>query len=249
MSGTLLDPTAGQAWQLGITAVALGLLGAGVVRTFRSGDTRLLLMVVASASAFWQETYGDWAAYLTYSPRFAHYAWGDTRWTSPIQCWWFIAGYAVFYPTLYGLLLTLARVVRERRPQANVYVAVTLLALPVFYAFDLIFEGTTTYLGYWTYGYTFGPAVHLGHGTFPLLWPILEQVPFIALAAIALVWRDDRGRDVFHRAVARLRPGPARAAALTGTWIVAVNVTFLALTTLPLMALRWVAGPDMPFLA
>ncbi len=205
------------------------------------------MMVIASASAFWQETYGDWGTYLRYSPTFAQFPWPLHLWTSPVKCWWFIAGYAVFYSALYGLLIALTRVARNRWPSANPYLTASALALPVFYAFDLTFEATTTSRGYWNYGHTLGPSLHLGHGNFPLLWPILEQVPFIMLAGVALVWRDDADRDIFERIASRWSSRIAHPVRLAAVWVVAVNIAFLLLTTLPLLAMRWIFGPAAPF--
>jgi hypothetical protein len=83
----------------------------------------------------------------------------------------------------------------------------------------------------------------VGTGHFPLLWPILEQVPFMVTAVFALTWKSSAGEDVFDiaaRLVTRKAPGHF---AILMSWIVLVNVSFLVETILPLMALRWLAGP------
>ncbi|MFL6024155.1 MAG: spirocyclase AveC family protein [Marmoricola sp.] len=245
-SPTLADPAGYLVWEIGITVAALVLLAVGVHRARTGPSPRLLLMVIASASTFWQETYGDWGAYVRYSDRFLQYPWPGEMWTASVKCWWFIAGYAVFYTALYGLLNLALKLVRVRFPDRKPYVTAILLAFPIFYLFDLCFEATTTYLGFWTYLHTFGPALHVGNGTFPLLWPILEQVPFIAMAALAIVSRDDQEQDLFERLASRVSSGPRRFAVLLGTWIVTTNVAFLLSTALPLLALRWIAGPDIP---
>ncbi|MGI9164698.1 MAG: hypothetical protein ACR2JI_17520, partial [Mycobacterium sp.] len=97
--------------------------------------------------------------------------------------------------------------------------------------------------GWWHYQFAFGPTIAVGEGRFPLVWPVLEQVPFMALAIMALRWRNADGEDVFEilaRRVLRRRPGQF---AILVSWIVTVNITFLLTTILPLMALRWLAGP------
>lgn len=161
-----------------------------------------------------------------------------------MQCWWFIPGYIVFYSTFFIGLTAAVKLARDRWPTINPYIAGALISLPAFYAFDLAWEGTTTGLGYWNYLYTFGPAMHVGNGTFPLLWPIIEQVPFMALAAFALTWRNRNGEDVFEIA-ARIvtRKAPSQLAILA-SWIVLINVAFATTTILPIMALRWLAGPS-----
>jgi hypothetical protein len=242
--GTLDDPVGHRVYEVGITAVAIVILTAGVWRSVRRGRlSYLLLMPIAAGTAFWQETYGDWGAYCLYSARFLTYDWGHTMWSAPVRCWWFIAGYVVFYTTLFQALVAAVNRVRDRWPQRNPYLTAALLSLPIFYVFDLVFEGTTVGLGYWNYEYVFGPSMNVGNGTFPLVWPIIEQVPFMALAAFALTWRNDRCEDLFEVAaqfVFRRRPGQI---AILTSWVVSVNVMFLATTILPIMVMRWIAGP------
>lgn len=245
-SGATLDdpkPSA-RVYEVLMVLSALELLTVGVVQSVRERRlSRLLLMALASGTAFWQETYGDWGAYVLYSERFATYSWGNTMWAGPVRCWWWIAGYMVFYTSFYLGLLYAVQLVRDRWPNRNPYITAAFLALPAFYIFDLVYEGTTTGLGYWSYIYTFGPAAHIGNGTFPLLWPILEQVPFMALAAFALTWRNHDGEDVFEiaaRAVTRKAPGQL---AILTSWIVIVNIAFATTTILPIMAMRGLAGP------
>ena len=83
----------------------------------------------------------------------------------------------------------------------------------------------------------------MGEGHFPLLWPNLEQVPFMVLVVFGLTWRNAKGEDLFEliaRTVVRRKPGQL---SILVSWIVTLNVTFLLTTILPLMALRWLAGP------
>jgi hypothetical protein len=242
--GTLDDPVGDGFYEIGITAAATGFLVVGVWQSVHMRKlSRLLLMTVAAGTAFWQETYGDWGAYCLYSARFLTYDWGHTVWSAPVRCWWFIAGYMVFYTSFFLGLTAAVKFARNRWPMANPYLTAALVSLPAFYVFDLVWEGTTTGLGYWNYAYTFGPALHVGNGTFPLLWPILEQVPFMALAAFALTWRNSRGQDLFELAAGfalRRRPGQI---AILCSWIVILNAAFLTTTILPITALRWIAGP------
>lgn len=242
--GTLEQPVGCRVYEIGITLVAVGILALGIRQSAQARRlSPLLLMSVAAGTAFWQETYGDWGAYCLYSARFLTYSWGHTRWSAPVQCWWFIAGYVVFYTALFQSLIAAVRFVRSRWPSRSPYLLAALLSLPIFYVFDLVYEGTTVGLGYWNYEHVFGPSMTVGNGTFPLLWPIVEQVPFVALAVIALTWRNNRGEDAFEvvtRFVLRRAPGQI---AILMSWIVIVNIAFLTTTILPIMAMRWIAGP------
>lgn len=243
--GTLANPVGYRVWEIGFTVVALAVLALGVVRSVQERRlSRLFLITVASASAFWQETYGDWGTYLIYSDRFAMYHWGDTAFTSPVRCWWFIAGYVIFYGLLFLQMEVVVTFVRKRWPESNPYVLAAVLSFPVFYVFDLVLEGFATGLGFWHYTHiVWGPGLTIGNSTFPLLWPIVEQVPFIALAAFAMMWRNDRGEDVFDviaRSVLRRKPGQV---ATLVTWVVTFNVAFLVTTIGPLMIVRALFGP------
>lgn len=242
--GTLAAPVGHKIWEIAVTVTALLLLTIGCVQSFRARRfTRVLLMTIAPATAFWQETYGDWGAYLRYSDKFVAYDWGHTRWTSPVQCWWFIAGYVVFYTTLFASMGSIVEKVKSRWPQRNPYLLTTLASFPVFYLFDLVLEGAATGFGWWHYTYIFGPGMPIGHGSFPLLWPIVEQIPFIAVAAWAMTWRNSDGEDVFDilaRSVLRRTPGQLSIAL---SWIIVVNISFFVTTIFQLMAMRWIAGP------
>jgi hypothetical protein len=244
---TLADPKpSARFYEVLIVVGALAFLTIGSVQSFRGGKlSPLLLMTVASGTAFWQEAYGDWGAYCLYSDRFITYGWGETSWAAPVRCWWFVPGYMAFYTSFFLGLMAAVRFARNRWPNANPYIAAALVSLPAFYVFDLVWEGTATGLGYWNYEYTFGPALHVGNGTFPLLWPIIAQVPFMALAAFGLMWRNRDGENVFDvaaRFVTRKAPGQL---AILVSWIVILNIAFLTTTILPIMALRWLAGPSI----
>lgn len=242
--GTLANPVGARVWELAMVAIAIGFIGAGIARSVRERKlSRLFLIAMASGSAFWQETYGDWATYLLYSPAFTTYEWQDGMWTAPVKAWWFIPGYVFFYTTFFLALEKTFHAVRSHWPNANPYLAATVVSFPTFYMFDLALEGAAHGFGWWHYQYAFGPSMAIGEGRFPLVWPILEQVPFMVLVIVALSWRTQRGEDVFEhlaRQVVRRTPGQF---AILVSWIVTLNVTFLATTILPLMAMRWLAGP------
>ena len=118
--GTLANPVGHRVWEIGFIVTALGLLAVGVRQSIKERKlSRLFLITVASASAFWQETYGDWGAYVRYSDRFWTYSWGDTAFTGPVRCWWFIAGYVIFYGLLFFQMAVVVTYVRRRWPESN----------------------------------------------------------------------------------------------------------------------------------
>lgn len=66
----------------------------------------------------------------------------------------------------------------------------------------------------------------------------LYTLPFMALAAFALTWRNRNGEHIFEiaaRAITRKTPGRF---AIPMSWIVIVNAAFLSTTILPIMAPR-----------
>ncbi|WP_328354926.1 spirocyclase AveC family protein [Mycobacterium sp. NBC_00419] len=243
--GTLEHPVGFRVWEIGFIIAALAVLGVGVAQSVKERRlSRLLLVAVASSSAFWQETYGDWASYVLYSDRFWTFTWGDTAFTGPVRCWWFIAGYVIFYGLLFVQMEVVVNYVRKRWPTRNPYILAAAVSFPVFYVFDLILEGFATGLGLWHYTHIlWGPGLTVGHGAFPLVWPIVEQVPFIALVAFAMMWRSAEGEDVFEltaRVVLRRKPGQL---AILVSWVVLFNVAFLTTTILPQMLARLLFGP------
>ena len=98
------------------------------------------------------------------------------------------------------------------------------MSFPLFYVFDLALEGCAHGFGWWQYQYAFGPSMSIGTGHFPLLWPILEQVPFMALAAFALTWQNRHGEDLFEAGahfVIRRKPNQLT---ILASWIITINV-------------------------
>ena len=64
--GSAEEPVGFRMYEIGITLVAgPGLIGLGIWQSVQATRlSPLLLMAVATGTAFWQETYGDWGAYL-----------------------------------------------------------------------------------------------------------------------------------------------------------------------------------------
>ena len=242
--GTLEAPVGAKLYEVAIVVIAAIIVGVGVYQSVRERRiSKSLLISVSSATAFWQETYGDWGTYLLYSPRFVTYGWQDGIWTAPNTCWWFIAGYIFFYTTFLQALEKTFYVINDRWPGVNPYFATTAASFPLFYVFDLTFEGAAHGFGWWNYQYSFGPSLAIGSAHFPLLWPILGQVPFMVIAVFAMTWRSANGDDIFElfaRKVTRRKPGQI---GILMSWIILVNVTFLVTPTLQEMVLRWIAGP------
>ncbi|MGB3797663.1 MAG: hypothetical protein WA957_15335 [Alteraurantiacibacter sp.] len=132
------------------------------------------LLLVAGSSAFWQEFFADWGAYLAWNPQFDRLPfWGDMAFTTPVKPmfmpfswgWWF----AVSIPLLTSLVLFLKR----KFPARSVYALSFLTAFPLFLAYQIYVEGSSVANGWWTYDSVVGPALESEQGRLPLVFPLL----------------------------------------------------------------------------
>jgi len=248
-------------------AVAIWLL----IKSVRAGRaTNLLLFFVASASCFWLETFGDWGAYLVYSPKFRHYTL-PIRQTTPIDPWFMPAAYALFF-MLYSvgvrraatrlskehtresrvaregagpgaMLSAQAREVSASRVRLSLAQAILLLGVPLLIAWDLLVEGVASALGWWNYTtLPVGPHLPLGRGSMPLLWPLF----LVAWPNVVTIWasRGEGQLTWFERrmGVAHVRQGWRRELARLGAWILVFNITYMVLVDGPPIVYRLLFG-------
>jgi hypothetical protein len=207
------------------------------------------LVLIAGTSAWWQEWYGDWGSYLLYNPRFRLIPWHTSLWTSPNKPWAVIPAYGWYYAIVFPAMIVVIDQVRRRRPTWNRHLTTILVALAIFYAWDLFIEGTASRLGWWSYTHSMGSSLHSSKGSFPLLFPILLFCVFGVVLTWIIDQRDDLGRFRFEVAggVLRIREGWRREAGRAGAWIVMLNLTYAVCLIAPLVIWRegWGAASQL----
>jgi hypothetical protein len=216
-----------------------------IVWTFKDRKLPLFgLVLIAATSAFWQESFGDWGAYLAWNPAFARLPlWGEMAFTTPVKPlfipfswgWWF----AISIP----LLVLLVRWLRGKFPGVSILALAMLTAFPLFLAYQINVEGTSVANGWWTYDAVVGPALESNKGRLPLIFPLLIGL-WAGLFVAMLAKRDDDGYMAFE-----LRFGiPARPAGwrreMARAWgmIVLFQITFFIINIGPAIIGRLLFG-------
>jgi hypothetical protein len=171
--------------------------------------TRNMLVFIASTTMWWQEWYGDWAAYIIYNPQFQLIPWGSTLWTTPNKPWVVILSYGWYYTLSFLALFWLCDKVRQSRPGMRGWVAAVVVGIPVWYAMDLVLEGGASYLGWWSYDFFVGPALQSSEGNFPLIYPIVFFAAWCVLMGALVYEQDAEGFTPLDRLLRlnRLREG------------------------------------------
>jgi hypothetical protein len=164
---------------------------------------------------WWQEWFGDWAAYIVYNPHFTLIPWHATTWTTPNKPWAVIPAYGWYYTLSLLLLVALVDRVRRSRPHASALLTAVAVGLPLFYLIDLLVEGGASVLGMWSYDHYVGPAITSSKGNFPLLHPIVFFAVWCTVMGVLVVRpgpdvQDDR--TVLDRLLRVGRPGPVASA-------------------------------------
>jgi hypothetical protein len=202
------------------------------------------LVLIGGTSAFWQEFFGDWGAYLAWNPAFARLPlWGDMPFTTPVKPlfipfswgWWF----AVSIP----LLVTLVRWLRAKLPQFSIPVLALSTAFPLFLVYQVYVEGSSVANGWWTYDAVVGPALESAKGRLPLVFPLLIGL-WAAWFVALLAQRDETGL-MPHEAKYGIASKPAgwwRELARTLAMIALFQVTFFLVNTAPAILGRLIFG-------
>src|SRR5690606_3483231 len=147
------------------------------------------LCLIAGTSAFWQEFFGDWGAYLAWNPAFARLPfWGEMAYTTPVKPlfmpfswgWWF----SISIPLLVSLVAFLGR----KFPKISMTIWSFSIASPLFFAYQLYVEGSSVANGWWTYDVVVGPALSSEKGNLPIIFPIL--IGLWAGLFVAMLARD-----------------------------------------------------------
>jgi len=222
------------------------MLAAGVVLALRERRLpNLLLLLIAGTSMWWQETYGDWGCYLLYSPDFALIpGWGHLSYQSPNQPWALIPAYGWFYAAYFTLVAAAGGAVHRRWfPRHSLMRVTAIVGTLIWYVYDIVIEGVATRMGWWDYTAAIGPVWTSARGDFPLVYPIIEQIPFMIVVPCLLLARDALGRPLLDKPFAGLAAGWQRESVRLLSWIIAFNVGFGLFLILPLVLIRAAFGP------
>jgi len=201
------------------------------------------LCLIAGTSAFWQEFFGDWGAYLAWNPAFARLPfWGEMAYTTPVKPlfmpfswgWWF----SISIPLLVSLVAFLGR----KFPKISMTIWSFSIASPLFFAYQLYVEGSSVANGWWTYDVVVGPALSSEKGNLPIIFPILIGL-WAGLFVAMLARQDEQGLRWHERKMGVVaKTGWAREWMRVWAIIVAFQVTFLIINIIPAISARLIAG-------
>src|SRR5580698_9845954 len=203
------------------------------------------LGLLAGTTMWWAEWFGDWGAYLLYSPRYQLLWWHQSTWTTPNKPLFMIAAYGVYYAVAIPIGLALVNRIRRWRPSWPAAVTL-LLIVPYFFMEDAIIEYPATHLGWWTYVNPIGPTIGSSRGVFPFLYPMVFTTIFVLTGCWLIDRYDANGRRVFEvrLGVERLKEGWRREIGRLASWVGVLNVTYLVTLIGPLVVLRLAFGPQ-----
>jgi len=229
----------GSFWLWGALAVLT------LVWTFKDRKLPLFgLILIAATSAFWQEFFADWGAYVAWNPAFDRLPlWGEMPFTTPVKPlfipfswgWWF----AVSIP----LLVALVRWLHGRLPRIPIPLLAMLTAFPLFLAYQIYVEGSSVANGWWTYESVIGPALESPRGRLPLIFPLL--IGLWAGCFVALLAQRDASGFMPHEVrwgIAARTAGRGRELARIGAMMALFQITFMIFNTAPPIIGRLLAG-------
>lgn len=204
----------------------------------------MLLLLLAGSSAFWQEFYGDWGAYLSWNPEFARLPfWGETAYTTPIKPafvpfswgWWF----ALSVTPLLMLTIWLARKLPKVPLAAVAFVAV----FPLYSAYQLWAEKSAVEQSWWSYNAVIGPQWTAANGAgMSLVWPVVLAL-WATLMVILLARKDENGLWWHERKLGLVAgSGWAHEFKRLAAFIVMFQLTTLLVMTLPPIITRLLFG-------
>lgn len=180
-----------------------------------------LVVGLAATSMFWSETFADWGSYVLYDSALPQMPWGDMAFTAPSKPWGIMAGYCWFYLLWAFATRPLLRLAARRLPNTDDAWLALLVAVPAWYVWEIAIEFSMAAGGVWSYVQPFGPALHSSNGTFPLVWPLINQIPFMAFVTWIFYRRNARGLRPLDRFVPVATPfidaSPAVTPARSGT--------------------------------
>lgn len=212
-----------------------------VIQAYRTGKLGFAALLFWSmTTAFWQEFYADWAAYLVYSPSFDLIPW-DSAYTSPNKPWFVLPAYGNYFLPIDALMVWTAANIRKFVPSMPIFISALIVATPLFYAFNFFIEGTAVANGWWAYLESPGPKYHMQNGTnYPLVFPVIPFVIYGAIACTVLSLKAPTGvLRIENFAWLQTMPSGVKKEALRLlVWCVMMNLVYWFGFTFPLMLLR-----------
>ncbi|NDJ87942.1 spirocyclase AveC family protein [Mycolicibacter kumamotonensis] len=246
MTHTHVEPWSGAPPLLWFIEAVLPAIWLAVLLWLAWRSTRLrratfgLLILLSFSTLFWQDAYINWGMYLLYNPNQTLMPWGSTLFTAPRKVWWTIFAYGIFWLVSIPAALGAAAALRRHAPAVNRTVSIIVTGVPLFYVWDLLFEGMAVRGGFYSYVDYWGPAIVMESGNMPLVFPIL----FIAACGAGFVWllswQTVDGHAGFERwfRLDRVAAGWRRETSRIGGWIVLINAAHIVFCIVPLVAIR-----------
>lgn len=198
-------------FEWGSVVVAVGFWGVFLRLSRRAGRMHPgLLLTIALTGVGLLEPVANWSCYCAYDPRLLHFptSWPYVRLAPVVQPMVTVIAYPYYlmFPALaaFGLWRVLGRRLPPEHPMVrHPLVALFVGGYAVGVAFDLVAQFALFPSGVLVWTQIAGPAIRAGQTTqYPLLttliWPIFTAVTTLFL------WRDDTGRTIAARFVARV---------------------------------------------
>lgn len=216
------------------------LLASYFFRCFKQNGTlsKYALIFIGATSMFWLEFPADWGAFLVYSPSFALFP-VELPFTTPNKPMFMPAAYGWYFLAIYSLIWYLVDKLRAARPDWSRVLVVMVIAAPFFYIWNLMVEGFSALVGWWTYYEVYGPAISSARGTYPLIFPVVPFAVYGVAEALVLTWKDSKGQHMLeHLTGAHNAPeGSAKELRRILAWVLTMNFIF-ALFSLSMVLFR-----------
>ena len=189
--------------------------------------SRYTLIFIGATSMFWLEFPADWGAFLVYSPSFALFPL-ELPFTTPNKPLFMPFAYGWYFLAIYSLIWFLVDKLRAAKPEWSRLLVVLLIAAPFFYIWNLMVEGFSAVVGWWTYYEVFGPALHSTRGTYPLIFPVVPFAVYGVVEALVLTWKDKNGLHMLEHITGAHKSAVGRGRELRRAvaWIITMNCIF-----------------------
>ncbi|MBU4011431.1 MAG: hypothetical protein KJ882_11780 [Proteobacteria bacterium] len=205
------------------------IIAAFFVRSYRRTGvlSSYALIFIGATTMFWLEFPADWGAFLIYSPKFTLFP-IELPFTTPNKPTWMPAAYGWYFLAIYSLILFWVDKLRAAKPHMSRVLAVAMIATPFFYVWNMMVEGFSALVGWWTYYEVFGPAITFTRGTYPLVFPVIPFTIYGVIQTLMLTWKTPDGKHYIEKITgAHTSPiGHGKELRRALAWIIAMNLIF-----------------------